>query len=90
MTIQLYEFAKRFVAGEIPADDFADPFMEKWKRERDAVSDIGDSDEISERLSSIFCLADLYNPNADREDYELDESALRSEVRKKLWPGSQT
>jgi len=83
---QLYEFAKRFAAGEIPAEAFADPFMERWKQERDSApdTDVRDSDEVSESLSTIFCLADLYNPEGEREEYELDESGLRSEVRKAL------
>jgi Bacterial self-protective colicin-like immunity len=83
---QLYEFAKRFAAGEIPAEAFADPFMERWKQERDSApdTDVRDSDEVSESLSTIFCLADLFNPEEEREEYELDESGLRSEVRKAL------
>ena len=86
MSGQLYEFARRFAAGEIPAGAFADPFMERWKQERDSAPDTArtDSDEVSESLSTIFCLADLYNPEAEREGYELDESGLRSEVRKVL------
>lgn len=86
MSDQLYEFARRFAAGEIPAEAFADPFMERWKQERDSApdADVRDSDEVSESLSTIFCLADLYNPEAEREEYELDESGLRSEVRKAL------
>ncbi len=86
MSGQLYEFAKRFAAGEIPAEAFADPFMERWKQERDSAPnmDVRDSDEVSECLSTIFCLADLYNPEAEREDYELGESRLRFEVRNAL------
>lgn len=79
---QLYEFAMRFAAGEIPAGDFTDQFMEQWKRERDSLDEVADPDELSERLSSIFCLADLYNPEPGREGYELDEPGLRSEVRR--------
>ena len=88
MSGQLYEFARRFAASEIPAEAFADPFMERWKQERDSAPDtaLTDSDAVSESLSTIFCLADLYNPEAEREEYELDESGLRSEVRKVLGP----
>jgi hypothetical protein len=72
----------KFVAEEIPAGDFANQFIEQWKQERDSVKDMPDADELSECLSSIFCLADLYNPEEEREDYELDEQELRYEVRK--------
>jgi hypothetical protein len=81
---QLYEFAERFAAGEIPAEDFTDAFMEKWKQERDSANGVTGSDEVSACLSSIFCLADLYNREAEREDRELDESRLRSEIGKTL------
>ncbi len=86
MSGQLFDFAKRFATGEIRAEAFVDSFMERWKQERDSVSnmDVADSNEVSEALSTIFCLADLYNPEAEREEYELDESRLRFEVRNAL------
>jgi hypothetical protein len=80
MSAQLYEFAKRLAAGGVSAEEFADPFIERWKQERDASSSLGDLDDMSERMSSIFCMADLYNPVADRKEYELDGDGLRSAV----------
>lgn len=82
MSSQLHDFAMEFATGEISAEEFVDPFMERWRRERDSGGLADDPDEVSERLSSIFCLADLYNPEADRAGYELDESGLRSEIRR--------
>lgn len=41
--------------------------------------------KTSENLSSIFCLADLYNPHDDREDYEFSEDKLRDEVRRLIY-----
>jgi len=79
---QLLEFARQFAIGEVSADDFADSFMKRWKQERDAGGTLLDSDEVSECLSTIFCFADLYNPEAGREEYELDETKLRYEIRK--------
>ena len=87
MSAQLYEFAKSFAAGGLPAEEFADPFMERWKQERDASTSLGDLDDVSERLSSIFCLADLYNPRADRKEYELNEEDLRGAVSTVLSSG---
>jgi hypothetical protein len=88
MSAQLYEFAKRFAAGGLSAEEFADPFMERWKQERDASTGLGDLDDVSERLSSIFCLADLYNPMPDRKEYELDADGLRGAVSRVLSSGS--
>lgn len=82
MSRELLDFALKFAAGEICASEFADPFMNAWKRERDSGDGQADCDDLSERLSSIFCLADLYNPDENREDYELNESRLRREVDK--------
>jgi hypothetical protein len=82
MSTDLLEFAKQFVAGDVSAEQFADPFMERWMAEREADEYKGQSYELGGRLSSIFCLADLYNPRADRNEYEFDETRLREEVRK--------
>ena len=57
-------------------------FIVQWKRERDSGESRLDSPKVSEVLSSIFCLTDLFNPNDDRESYELDEEKLRSEIGK--------
>ncbi len=86
MSNQLYELAKRFADGEISAEAFADLFMERWKQQRDAAPnmDTRAPNAVCESLSTIFCLADLFHPEADREEYELDETRLRFEVRKAL------
>jgi hypothetical protein len=39
-----------------------------------------DDNKTSEALSSIFCLIDLFNPDDDRYEYELDEQRLRLKV----------
>jgi hypothetical protein len=84
MSTQLLDFARRFALSEFSADEFADSFIERWKEERDSPGAPTDSDELSERLSTIFCLADLYNPGPDRKEYELDDLRLRTEVRRIL------
>ena len=82
MSTDLLEFAKRFVAGEISATDFSDIFIERWRTEREDDVYKTERYELGGRLSSIFCLADLYNPDSNRAQYELDESRLRKEVSK--------
>jgi methionine-rich copper-binding protein CopC len=44
---------------------------------------------FSECLSSIFCVADLYDPDAGREDYELDDVQLHERIKSILeqFPG---
>jgi hypothetical protein len=81
MSSHLYEFAKQFAMKLVSADDFADEFTRRWKEERDALKLTEDPAEMSERLSSVFCLADLYNPDSNRKDYELDEIQLRDKVK---------
>lgn len=84
MSSQLWNLATRFVNSELSADKFSDMFITQWKAERDSGELLHDPDGLSERLSSIFCLADLYNPASDREEYELDESKLLEAVGKTM------
>ncbi|WP_139674994.1 colicin immunity domain-containing protein [Pseudomonas sp. F16(2018)] len=39
-----------------------------------------DEPSLNECLSSIFCAADMYEPDESREEYEFDGEMLRSEV----------
>ncbi|WP_396018876.1 colicin immunity domain-containing protein [Erwinia aphidicola] len=43
---------------------------------------VQDDDNLSELLSSVFCIADMYNPDDDREEYEFNEEQLRHEISK--------
>lgn len=80
MSKDLAQVASDFIDGRLSADRFCDEFVRLWKRERDDGRLLLDSPAESESLSTIFCLADLYNPKSDRETYELDEKLLRSKV----------
>ncbi|CAP40934.1 colicin immunity domain-containing protein [Bordetella petrii] len=83
MSFVLLEFAKSFVEGRISAPVFSEAYMELWKIERDSGSLIRDESALSERLSSIFCAADMYNSDSEsREEYEFDDEQLRFEVCK--------
>ena len=84
MKITLLEFARRFVDGRLSANEFANAYIELWKIERDNNILQKYPDNVDECLSSIFCVADLYNPDSDREKYELDEDGLRIEVSRLL------
>jgi hypothetical protein len=81
---QLLDFAVAFSRSTISAGDFAGAYIEKWKQERDAGSVNSDPDDLNECLSTIFCLADLYNPEDDRDEYELNEHELRQKVQETI------
>ena len=81
MSAELLDLAKRFASGEVAADDFADAFIERWKSEKDSGACKQDDDAISECLSSIFCVADLYEPSQSRKEYEFSEVQLRQRVK---------
>ena len=82
MSEKLLASAKTYLNSESNSELFVSDFIEQWKRERDSGESRLDSPKVSEILSSIFCLTDLFNPDDDRESYELDEDKLRNEIRK--------
>lgn len=84
MSERLLEFVKTFLGSEFAPEFFVDEFISQWKRERDSKIFLSDAPHLSEALSSIFCLADMFNPSDDRESYEFDEPKLRFEIEKVL------
>ena len=84
MSQALLKIAQEFVDNDITPGLFVDRFTELWREERDSGISMKDDELLSEKLSTIFCLADLYNPGEEREVYEYDERRLRSEVRSVL------
>jgi len=84
MSQALLQIAKAFVSRNIDAETFVDTYIAAWRKERDCDLLLDDSDILSIALSSIFCIADLYNPEDDREHYEFDAHTLLSNVQKIL------
>lgn len=82
MNSLLIDFAKSFVDGRLSAEVFTDAYIELWRIERDNKNILSYDVKLSECLSSAFCMADLFNPDEDREDYEFDEEKLRDELNK--------
>ncbi|GFM84102.1 colicin immunity protein [Pseudomonas cichorii] len=80
MSLTVLEFAKSFLAGRVSAEIFSEAYMELWRIERDKGLVFEDSISLSECLSSIFCAADMYNPDESRDEYEFDDAKLRCEV----------
>lgn len=84
MSMVLSKFAESFVNERLTADIFADAYMELWKIERDLGLVAQDTGMLSQVNSTIFLMADLYNPESDRDDYEFDEEELRLNVKQEL------
>ncbi|QWA30091.1 MULTISPECIES: colicin immunity domain-containing protein [unclassified Pseudomonas] len=80
MSYTILEFARSFVAGRLAAEVFSEAYIELWKIERDRNILQLDEPSLNECLSSIFCAADMYEPDESREEYEFDGEMLRSEV----------
>ncbi|GGY45672.1 colicin immunity protein [Bacterioplanes sanyensis] len=80
MSITILALAKSFSSGRLTSSEFSNAYIELWRFERDNNLLQKDESSLSECLSSIFCVADLYNPDADREEYELDDEQLLSKV----------
>lgn len=81
MSILIYKLTKSFANERLSADEFVNAYMELWRIERDNKQLSQDSQDLSEYLSSVFCLADSYNPEDDRDDYEVDENGLREQIK---------
>ena len=84
MSIQLFEYVTDFIKNVSPPEPFVEQYITRWRAERDNGTMLTDQPNISEALSSIFCITDLFNPNNDREEYEFDEPRLRHEIQKIL------
>ncbi|KFB99278.1 colicin D family immunity protein [Trabulsiella guamensis ATCC 49490] len=82
MSYLLVEFARSFGSGRLSAVAFAEAYMELWRIERDNKNILNYDESVSECLSSVFCAADMYNPDDDREEYEFDDEQLRNEINK--------
>jgi hypothetical protein len=79
--VVLLKFAESFVNSRISAEVFSDAYMELWKIEGSVGMLPLDPPDLSECLSTIFCLADMYVPGEDPlEVGELDEKGLEVEV----------
>ena len=84
MSEALLIYTKNFLNGTSNEENFVDEFMRRWKIERDDGTSQVEDERLSEILSAIFCIADMFNPNSDREAYEYDEKKLRYEIEKEL------
>ncbi len=84
MSLTILEFARSYVEGRLKAEIFSEAYIELWKIERNRNVLQLDSPSLSECLSSIFCAADMYQPDESRGEYEFDDERLRVEVARLL------
>ena len=77
MSKQLLDSVHDFLSHTGDHSVFSENFILSWKKERDEGQLLLDDPKTSEILSSIFCLADLFNDGEDRVEYELDTDSLR-------------
>ncbi|MDR7341992.1 hypothetical protein J2X14_000380 [Pantoea alhagi] len=84
MSQEVLQFAKDFINNKITGDEFANPYQEKWKAERDKGLLAKDPAELNEKLSTLFCLADQYNPDLYRHYSEFSASELKKRVSELL------
>ncbi len=73
MSGTLLSLAQQYLEGRLRPVDFASKFIEGWRFERDSDLLVKDDPVLSELLSDVFSLADNFNPDEDREDYEFNE-----------------
>jgi len=87
MSESLNMFVSSFLNGRISVEAFVESYAELWKIERDLGVFEKDSKPLSEFLSTVFCIADLFNPSEDRLSYEIEGTLLTEKIaieRKKL------
>ena len=84
-----------FLGKAICADEFVEIYFEQFRVERDSGDILRGDATLGEIITSIFCIADMYNPRNNRKDYEFDETRMRMEIEKTIkrlsrtagWPG---
>jgi hypothetical protein len=84
MSGTLLSLAQQYLEGRLSPVDFASKFIEGWKFERDSDLLVKDDPVLSELLSDVFSLADNFNPDEDREDYEFNELQFFQLVRDRV------
>lgn len=80
MSSKLLNYSIKFALGSVSPEIFSAEFFTRWTQER--VANILElyPPNVSEALSTIFCLVDLFEPEPDRAPYELDGPALVERV----------
>lgn len=79
MSMQSLNLVRKFSGGVLNAEEFSVQFFETFQKERDSGA-LVDFEE-NEMLTTIFCNLDLFNPEMDREYYEINEMTLLNRIQ---------
>ncbi|WP_269935767.1 colicin immunity domain-containing protein [Serratia liquefaciens] len=74
------ELARDFLNSKVNALEFSEEIC----IERRKLYGIDQDKNVLNCGEELFMVAEIYNPDSDRADYELDESGLRKEVKATL------
>lgn len=83
-TDKLLNLVHDYMEGNLSIEPFVDKYFDDYRTVRDTGGLASDKLRKGEKCSTIFCLIDLYNPDNDREHYEIDEPGLRARIQKVL------
>ncbi len=84
MSSNLLNLVNQFLIHEIEPQKFVDEYISLWQLERGEEWLTLNSPDMQQKLSSIFCLADMFNGEDDRDENEFDEDRLRYEIKREL------
>ncbi|MCS4269318.1 colicin immunity domain-containing protein [Serratia sp. BIGb0163] len=76
----IIELARGFLESKVNALQFSEEICV----ERRKLYGIEQERNVLNCGEELFMVAEIYNPDSDRADYELDESELRKEVKATL------
>ena len=89
MSDALLRMARDFIQKGLPADEFTEEYIRAWHQEQDEGILKNDPPKLGEVMSTIFCLADMYNPSAVRVIGEFGEDVLRQRISETLGAAGQ-
>ncbi|WP_174333166.1 colicin immunity domain-containing protein [Serratia fonticola] len=79
--MKLIELGRDFLNKKISAEKFVVDIVVERRR----LYGVEEPNKAVNQCSGeLFIIADCYNPESDRDDYELDEAGLRKEVKATL------
>lgn len=86
MRLLILDFIKSYLRGRLDVYVFVEAYMELYKLLRESTQCIPSQDELllDEILSTIFLIADNFNLEDDRMEYEFDEKQLYSRVNAEI------
>ncbi|MEQ0077187.1 colicin immunity domain-containing protein [Klebsiella sp. CN_Kp116] len=79
--LKLIELGRDFLNKKISVNEFVSNIV---IARRESYGSEDANKDINHCAGELFIIADCFNPEPDRESYELDETGLRNEVKATL------